>query len=785
MRLLTKKLLRDLDRQRGPALTIALVVACGVASLVSLLGTWEGIAGARLRYYTQSRFAHVFAHVTRCPEGRAEALRTAPGVSQLETRIVREVRLDVDGMRDPPMARMVSLPPTGAPLLNALHLRLGRLPEAAREVVVSEGFARAHGLRPGAALRALLEGRRQTLTVVGVGLSPEYVYIANPRAFVPDDRAYAVLWTRRPWLASAFGMDGVFNDLVLRVGDPAAVPRVIHAVDQALDPCGSAGAYARDRQMSDRFLAGEIQQLQGTARLLPAIFLAVAAFLLHVVLARLIQTQREQVATLKALGFDARAIGTHYLGFGSVIVLVGASLGVALGAWLGDAFMAMYRPFFRFPDMVFRATPANVGIALGVTGGVTVVGVLRAVWAVIRLPPAQAMRPEPPVDYRAGLFDRIGLARFFPAVARMVLRDLVRAPVRVALSVTGVAFAVALVLVGRFSNDAVDHLMRVQYGSASREDLSVGFARPVPRAVGDTLRALPGVRSVQLVRDIPARISRGPRVRTLSLRGVEPAGTLSRVVDLDGARVPLPHGAVMLSRRLALLLNARVGNTVVATPLEGRRDPVTLRVGALLDDMMGLSAITSLDAVARLQGEAVSATQCLLSIDARHDDALVDRLRAMATVTAVTRRSAAIRYFREETAGMMLVFTALIAVFAAIIAVGIVYNNARVALAMRARELATMRVLGFTVGEVTAILAGEQLTQVALAVGPGLWLGRVIARAMVEMTDPELFALPLRLTVFSHVFAAGLVLVAALGSVALLHRRVRRLDLVSVLKARD
>lgn len=785
MNLLRRKLLRDLGRQRGPAVTIALVVACGVASLVSLLGTWEGIAGARVRYYVHSRFAHVFAHVTRCPEARAEALRTAPGVSQLETRIVKEVRLDVEGMRDPPMARVVSLPPAGEPLLNALYLREGRLPEAAREVVASEGFARAHRMHPGATLQAIIEGRRQTLTVVGIGLSPEYVYILNPRAFLPDDKAYGVLWTRRPWLASAFAMDGVFNDLAVRVGREPDVTRVIHAVDAALDACGNAGAYGRDRQLSDRFLAGEIQQLRGTARLLPAMFLAVAAFLLHVVLGRLIQTQREQVATLKALGFDARAIGLHYLGFGAIIVGVGAAVGVAGGAWLGKVFMDLYRPYFRFPDMAFTATAQNVGIAVGVTGTVTVVGVMRAVQAVIKLPPAQAMRPEPPVDYRAGIFDRAGLATVFPAAVRMVLRDLFRAPLRVALSVTGVAFAVSLVLIARFSNDAIDHLMRVQYGSASREDITVGFARPVPLTVGDTLRGLPGVRALQLGRDVAVRLSRGHRTRTLALHGADVGGDLARVVDLDGALVPLPAGEVLLSRRLAGILAVRVGDEVLATPLEGRRDPITLRVGALVDDMMGIAATTSLDEVARLLGDAPAATQALLATDPLRDDALVARLREMAMVTSVTRRAAAIRYFREETAGMMLMYTALISIFAGIIAVGIVYNNARVALAMRARELATMRVLGFTEGEVTALLAGEQLAQVALAIAPGLVLGRRIAKAMVEMTDPELFSLPLRLTVFSHVFAAGVVLLASAASIGLLRHRVRALDLVAVLKARD
>lgn len=766
-------------------MTIALVVACGVASLVSLLGTWEGIARARERYYVDSRFAHVFAQVTRCPEARAGELRVAPGVSQLETRVVREVRLDVDGMREPPIARLVSLPETGDPLLNALHLREGRLPESAREVVASEAFARGHRLRPGATLRAVVEGRRQTLVIVGIGLSPEYVYILNPRSFVPDSRAYGVLWTRRAWLASAFGMDGLFNDVVARVGDPAEVPAVVHAFDRILAGCGNAGAYGRDRQTSDRFLAGEITQLEGTAKMIPAMFLAVAAFLLNVVLSRLIQAQREQVATLKALGFDGRTIGLHYLRFGAVVVGAGALLGVAGGGWLGAAFMDLYRPYFRFPDMAFAVTPRNVALSLGVTASVAVVGVVRAVREVIALPPAQAMRPEPPVDYRAGLLDRSGLAALLPAAARMVLRDLVRAPVRVLLSVTGISFAVALVLVARFSSDAIDHLVAVQYGSASREDVTVGFARPQPRDSLDTLRALPGVRAVQLARDVPVRLVRGHRARTLALRGVDPRGDLQRVVDLDGRLVPLPPGEVLLSRRLAGMLSARVGDVVQAVPLEGRREPVDLRVGALVDDLMGVAATTTLDDVARMQREAPAATQAMLSVDPRREDALLGRLREMATVTSVLRRGAIIRYFREETAAMMLVYTALISAFAAVIAVGIVYNNARVALALRARELATMRVLGFTEGEVTSLLAGEQLAQVALALVPGILLGRRICVAVTETTDPELFALPVRITAFSHAYAVGVVLAAAVASIGLLRRKVAALDLVGVLKARD
>ncbi len=784
---LDRKLLRELWRMRGQVITIALVVSCGVGAYVSLGAVGDSTSASKERYYRDARFADAFDTVQRAPEGVADRLRAIDGVGAVETRIVQSVLLDVAGMNEPATARVLSVPADREPLLNRLYLRRGRWldPAHSDEVLVGEPFANAHGLDPGDSLVGLLNGRRERLRVVGVVLSPEFVYSLPPGELTPNDRRFAVLWMSRSTLAAAWQMEGQFNDVSLALARGASLPAVLAAVDRTLEPYGALGAYGRDHQTSERFVESKLKSVKAMASTLPIIFLLVAAFLVNVVLARTISAQREQLAALKALGFTNLEIAAHYVKFVLAITLLGAAVGVAWGGYAGQALAALYARYFRFPVLDYSVGGRSAATAILLSVGTALVGTLGVIRRAAKLPPAEAMRPEAPPTYAPSLLERTGFYALFSQAARMVLRDMERRPMRTLLAVLGIAFATSIMVAGRFSMDGIEYLTDVQFHMAQREDLTLTVANVTERRAVREVASLPGVLRAEGMLSVPVRLHHGHLVREAAVQGLQPESVLRRVIDAERRPHPLPARGLLLSRVLAERLAVRVGDAVDVEILIGDRATRRTLVLGVVDDFMGLGAYMTLDGARSLLGEEGAVSQVLLTVDPAQQARVYEALKHLPRVAGLTRRDQMIQYFREQSADTMIAMTAILAIIASVIAVAVVYNSARIALALRQRELASLRVLGFTRAEVAAIIVGEQMAQVLLAIPLGLLLGRGLAGLAMRGVDPELFRLPMVISPRTYASAALVTLCAGLASALLVRRQVDRLDMIAVLKARD
>jgi putative ABC transport system permease protein len=789
MTALNRKLVRDLWQMKGQAVAICLVIACGVATFVMSLCTLSSLRRAQEAYYERYRFAQVFAHLKRAPDALAARIAEIPGVWRVQTRVVEHVTLDVPGLPEPATGRLVSIPDRpGRADLNDRHLRSGRHVEPGRdgEVLVSEGFAQAHRLAPGDSLRAVLNGRLQRLRIVGVALSPEYIYQLREGDLLPDDRRFGVFWMGHAQMAAAFDMLGAFNDVSLTLAPGASEPEVIRRLDRLLAPHGGLGAFGRDDQPSHKFVSNELKELRGMALVVPTIFLLVSAFLLHVVVSRLVQTQREQIAALKAFGYTRYEVGRHYLGMVLLIVLAGVALGTAVGARLGRGVTEMYTRFFRFPVFAFDLDPGVVALALLVSCAVAVAGTLGAVYLAVRLPPAEAMRPEPPARFGPTALERVGLGGLLSPAARMVLRHLERQPVRALLSALGIALAVAVLILGNFMVDALDYVMESQFEVAQRQDVTVGFAEPTSPRVLAELAHLPGVRACEPLRGVPARIRSGHRSRRLGIQGLRPDARLYRVMDIDRRAVRLPPGGVVVSAKLAEVLGVGVGDRVTVEVLEGRRPVLRVPVTGLVKDFAGVSAYMDLGAVHRLMEEGELVTGAFLAADGAGLDKLFTRLKDTPRAASVSLKGATLMSFRQTVAENLLRMRLFNVAFAAVIAFGVVYNGARIALSERARELATLRVMGFYRSEISLVLLGELAVVTLAAVPLGLLLGRALGGMVIWVAyDTELFRIPLIIGRSTYAFAAAVTVAAAFVSALAVRRLLDRLDLVAVLKSKE
>lgn len=787
MTALNRKLLRDVWEMRSQALAIALVMAAGVAMYVAYLSNFDSLRSTVDTYYARQRFADVFASLTRAPQRLRAQLADIPGVDVVETRVVVGVTLDIPDMPEPAAGLLVSIPGDRRPLLNDVFLRRGQWPDPTRpdEVLASEAFCTAHGFEPGATFAAIINGRRRTLTISGIALSPEYVYSIPPGEMIPDDRRYGVFWMEHRALAAAYNMEGGFNQVSLGLSPDASVPEVLADVDRMLDPYGGRGAVARNRQFSAWMLENELNQLQSFGFMIPLIFLGVAAFILNIAMSRALALQRPQIAALKALGYSNLELGSHYLKWAMLIALVGAILGIAAGGWLGSAMIGLYNQYFRFPSLDYQLSGHVIVGALLITLLAAALGARSAVVRSVRVPPAEAMRPEAPARYRRSIMERIGLSRYLRPTVRMVLRTLERQPLRAAASILGIALAGAVLFVGFVFIDAITVLVETEFAVRMRQDVTLTFVEPRSGSATYALERMPGVMRVETHRTIAARLRSGQHSRTLSITGVSPSATLSRVVDQYGEPHDLPAGGLLMSEVLAATLHVEPGDEVEVEVLEGRRPTTRMVVASVVDDNMGLQAYLPIDQVRDLMGEGDTISGAYLLVDDAALSRLQSRLRLVPAVAGVALTEAMRRSFRETMAENLSVQIGINVIFAGIIAFGVVYNAARISLSERSRELASLRVLGFTRQEISLILLGELGVVTMLALPIGSLIGYGLAMLVVASVTSEVFRIPLVVRPGMVAWTWLVIGAAAVLSSLVVRRRLDHLDLVAVLKTRE
>ncbi|XAM00808.1 FtsX-like permease family protein [Phycisphaeraceae bacterium D3-23] len=787
MKALHLKLLRDVAHLRGQAAAIGLVMACGVATFVMSLSLLDSLTGTLDAYYEQNRFADAFAHMERAPLSLADRVAETPGVAHVQPRVAERVTLDMPDMIEPASGQIVSLPDDPDAGLNRLYLRAGRFPEGKRslEVLVSQGFAHAHGLNPGDTIPAVMNGRLEHLRVVGIALSPEYIYLISPGSMFPDKARFGVFWMARDEMEAAFDMEGAFNDVLLSLTPGASEPDVLARVDELTEPYGGLGAYTRDDQVSHQFVDNEISELRGMTLIVPVIFLGVAAFLLNIVLARMIATQREQIAALKALGYSQAEIGRHYLGFVLIISGLAVVVGSAAGAWMGHGLTALYIEFFDFPSFQYTLHPRVIMLGASVSVASATIGIAHALRAAMRLPPAEAMRPQAPMSFRPTVLERLGLHRVVPVAVRMVLRQLERRPMKTAFSVLGIALAAAVLVVGSFTQDAIDYIYDFQFNRVQQYDMDVVFAGQTDEDVVASTRHLPGVLAVEPYRPVAVRIRHRQVDRRIGLIGLSRSDGLYQLMDMSGEPVTLPEHGIVLSSVLADVLGVHVGDRVCVEALEGRRPEFDVEVTGVIDDFAGLTAYIDLGEMNRLMREPGTVGGVYLTVDEAELDTVYRNLQDAPSVVAVNTKAATAQNFKETLAKNMGLMQPFLIGFAVIIAFGVVYNSARISLSERSRDLATLRVLGFTRREVSAIQLGELAIITGLAIPAGLGLGYLLAWFTATATASELVRIPFIIRTSTFVFAALIVAAASLVSGLVVRRHLDRLDMVSVLKSRE
>jgi len=781
------KLFRDVGKMKGQMVAVGLVMACGLAMMIMARSLILSLETTRAAYYEKNRFADVFCDLKRAPNALRERLAAIPGVAAVETRVVGALRMDLPGLSEPADGTILSIPEDRPMRLNTLFLRTGRFPEVGKtnEVIVGEAFAKAHGFQPGDSIDVILRGAKERLMIVGIGLSPEYVFEARPGEALPDNKRFGVFWMNERDLATACDLDGAFNNVIVDVAPGENPAPVMAEIDRLLEPYGGLIAYDRGDHASAKQLDDEIEMLNGMSIAFPIVFLSIATFMTSAVLSRVIRLQREQIAQLKTFGYSARQVGFHYLKFALVIVGIGLAAGGIAGAWLGSNVVEMYHKFFQFPSLTFHPDLSAVGLAFVLSSAASILGVMGTVRQAMRLPAAEAMRPEPPAEFKPSVLERLGLTSLAGPSMRMALRNIERRPWQAFFTTLGLALAVGIPIVPGAMRDGISFMLDFHWLLAQRQDVTVSLIEPGSAKAIHDIRHLPGVILAEPFRSVPVRLRFGHHSHRLAVTGVVPGAILERALDKDARPLPIPQDGLLISEKLAEMLDVKPGDRLVMEVQEGRRPSREVTVRGLITDYAGLTAYMDIDALRRLMQEGQTVSGAHLSVDAGRWNDFLEAVKKTPRIANLGITSALQQSFRKTTAESITLIQSIYFTFSMIVAFGVVYNSARISLSERSRDLATLRVVGFTSREVAGVMIGELVMLTVLAIPLGLWIGGGLADWIVQSASTETIRLPLILTHETYATAILIVLLSASISFYIVSRRIRNLDLLGVLKARE
>ncbi|WP_099867913.1 ABC transporter permease [Pararhizobium haloflavum] len=784
MSALDRKLRRDVCRLWVQITAISLVMACGVATIILALGAYRSLSETRSAFYDRYRFATAFAGLNRAPLSLREPILQIPGVRSVELRIVKPFIIDIEGMSEPGTGIAVSIPDT-QPAVNRLYLRSGRWPDSGRagEVAVLESFALAHGLQPGDRFSVLLNGKRQTLTLTAIVLSPEYVYAIGPGDMVPDPRRFAVIFMPRSAMAAVHDMEGAFNDIALRLQPGVLLNDVSMALDAILKPYGGTGTIDRSQQTSHAFLDNELMQLRAMAAVVPPIFLLLSAFLVNMVLTRLIALEREQIGLMKAVGYGSIAIGWHFTKLTLVIAVLGILIGFLFGNVLGRGMTRLYASFYSFPFLVFSDSMDLYAVAGAFSVSAALAGSVRAIVGVLRLTPAVAMLPPQPVGYRS--FLGRGVTRHISQLNLMAIRHLLRWPLRAAMTAFGTSLAVGLLITALFTYDSVAFMIDTVFFRTERQDATVMLSEAAGPGALSSLRRLPGVMRAEPYRSTLVVLRRDHRARRLSITSIAVNADLFRPLDKKMNVTIIPPVGLLISERVAALLELKSGDMVEVELLDfgGRR--VSVSVSAVIESYVGLAVFMSPEALDRLIGDGPRISGARLALDVAQLPQFYHAVKATPGIGAIALQRVSHAHFRETIENNIFIMTSVYVALAVIITFGVVYNTARIHLSERARELASLRVLGFSRSEASGVLLTEIIVLIAIAQPVGWLLGTGFAWSVVRGFESDLFRIPFVIERATYAKSSLIVVTVAAISALIVRRRVDRLDLVRVLKTRE
>ena len=749
MNILNRKLRRDLWQTKGMLVAVILIVALGVGCLVGMMGTSLNLQLARDAYYGQCRMADFWVDLKKMPVTELDVLDDLKGISEMRARIAFQVIVDLEGVEEPLSGTLLTLPAEPSPVINNILIQSGTYFTSRRqdEVIVSEAFARARGIRDGDTIHLIMNGQRKALFVVGTAMSSEFVYMMPPGSITPEPSRFGVFYVKRGFGEDALGFHGACNSLVGRLSRKARqdTQPLFDDLRHRLKPYGLFAITPLRLQASNLYLSGELTGLATISFFIPTIFLLVAIFVLNVLMSRLAQQQRTIVGTLKALGYGNRKIFFHFIQFGLFVGVGGALLGCLLGYWIADSLTIQYRMFFAFPQLDNRFYPGLNLVALVIALVFGVIGTLKGIQTVLHLSPAEAMRPPAPPGGGAVFLEAwTGIWQRLEFRWQIVLRNLIRNKGRTLTGIFSAAMGAALVLITFGTLDSMQYMLDFRFDRVDHADHALTLRND--RGGGALYEAgeLPGIQAAEPILNVPCHFQNGNHRKKGMIQGLVRGARLTEPSSVSGARVAVPETGLLMARRLGKELGLSPGDRVRVTPTQGQQQPVDLPVAGFIDSLFGLCVYADYDYLNRQISEAgaVSALQLKglpTPVEMRR---FLRRIKSWPDLADYAETSFQKQVMQNAFVNQMGQMVYPLILFGAVIFFGAILNGSLISIIERAREIATFRVLGYQPGEISAIFLRENMIQYGIGALLGLPLGWWLLWAINSQYTNDMYSVP-------------------------------------------
>lgn len=785
MRALTKKLFRDAVSLRGQLVAIITLVGAGSATFMMMRSMHTSLLQNLDAYYQNNRFADLFVSAKRAPEALIGRIESIVGVQQVDVRLRHHVSVNIPGLEEVASADLVSVPRSTNDLVQ-LHYVFGRPPENGNihEAVLYAPFAEANNLVLGDTIVVVLNGSSTAIRIVGTAISPEYLIIVSPGSLMLDNKRNGVIWMDKDALSSRFDMKGAWNSGLIQLTPNARRSIVISTIDRIVSGYGSWGVTERNDQQSHRFIVDEIRQNEVSALVIPTIIYGVAIFLLNVSLSRLVSTQRSVIAVLRAFGYSGPTLAAHYVSIAVVVVLLGTLLGILIAYALGVRLAAWYMEFYRFPSLNFIITPRIISSTCAMGLASAVAGAVGAVRTTLKMQPAEAMKPPAPKFFSPGIGAYVARRWVRSSKARLIVQNIDRRRWQSVAVVLMISLSSAIIVMARFMNDTFDYMIAVEFDRGLLADATLTFARPVSKSAHSELASIRGVRNVELFRMVPVDVY-GNRSRYRTVLASRTSGSsVTRVVDDHGAVHSIPRDGLLMTQYLAKYLGVARGDTVTMVTLESGRDTLHIAVAGIVNEALGAQCYVSPDVMSELMREQGAANGAYLRVEGSTIRSIRSEIKKRPLVVGMMERSVALSSFKDVYGENVLVVAAYLLFLACAVSAGVLYNSARVMIAERSTELATLRIQGFTVPEVVSIVLGELGILMVLGLPIGAALGAGTCYVIASNIEADFFRIPFTISSATFVLSSSIIAAVMVIVGIRVYALVKRLDLVVVLKER-
>jgi putative ABC transport system permease protein len=779
--------LRDIKSNKGQYIAIIMVVVVGIAMYNAISMSFHNLNSATESYYEEYRLPHLFVRLNNAPESVVDIIGRSDGVSSAQGRLVLDVPMEIPGYEGRVQARIVSVPRSNKGALNKLHLEEGRYVSGDHRdgVLVEKLFMEFHRLDTGSSIYPIINGKRVELKVSGKAISPEYIYaVPSAQDMMPDNERFTILYLEHSFVQQLTGYDGMVNEVVLHLEDEGKVKEVKKELEDRLKHYGLISITERKDEVSYAMMDTELNALQSMGFAYPAVFLLIGSIVIYMLLIRLVDNQRRQIGVLMALGFTKGAILFHYIGYALLVGSVGSVLGSLAGVRLAGALTRYYLTFFNIPVLQVK-TYADV-VILGILMSVVFCGVAgyNAAKRVLRISPAEAMRPVAPIEGKKWWGERI-----LPFLAglriswRLTFRNMWRNKKRTVFTVASIAMTVGLMISIMTMLDSMEYLFDKAFGDALSYDYKVVFTGSVHRDVVKDLDEYKDVTYAEPMAEYPVRLVNGWRNENTMVTGLVQGSRVYKLFDIKGNRVEVPREGILLTEGLAESLGVKRGDTITVEALNKPGSERKIAVKGIVEQYMGGSAFMEVGALNEVLREGSTINAALVNLRYNSEEFAGD-IEGMPYVQSVKEPDDMVKQYNEYM-GLIYAYIGVIVALSCIMGFAIIYNTTTISIMERKRELASLRIMGFTNKQVAELIFNENTAVSAMGLIIGMPLGMYMAAQILKLMPEDMISLPLVIFPKTYVLAAATVAMFVILAQLANMRRISRMDLVEVMKSRE